>query len=358
MRHTCALVLRVALVAGAGAGIAACSSTGHSQDALSDVRSLPAAYQVVYQVTNFIGSTTQQGWEVFTQTSPFDASDLTYATDPRGGSAPEGGSVTDFDHLYDLSNGQLALISDRQPGPGSGIEAVAVELRELQSRGQIEPLGRSRVAGERCLSFRFGELPVGPIAPLGSTGHDDMCIDPSGVDIQEIWTLHGRVAFQRTAVEVRIGPPDPAIRPAPPTSGALRSATPTMILTVSAAPTASFLAQPPPPAGFSAQPAVSTIAHDPSDPNRVTDTSTLWAFSGGGAVVTVEAGQGQLPWAPAGTPTRALRLTGLGTAVSALRSDGPEIRVQLGEGRWIRVRGTIPLQELAGYASELTLAGR
>ena len=49
-------------------------------------------------------------------------------------------------------------------------------------------------------------------------------------------------------------------------------------------------------------------------------------------------------------------LPGLGTATTALRSDGPEVRVPLGAGRWVRVRGTVPLSELVSYARRLTAA--
>jgi hypothetical protein len=102
---------------------------------------------------------------------------------------------------------------------------------------------------------------------------------------------------------------------------------------------------------------VGAVARNPNEPLQVTDISAIWSFSSGGAVITVEAGQGQIPWA-AGGPVTQLQLRGLGPASSALRSDGPEIRVQLDQDRWVRVRGTVPPGQLAGYASEVALAGR
>jgi hypothetical protein len=47
--------------------------------------------------------------------------------------------------------------------------------------------------------------------------------------------------------------------------------------------------------------------------------------------------EGQLPWSRGDTPTRPVRLAGLGPAVVALRSDGPEIRVDLSGSRWVSV---------------------
>lgn len=321
------------------------------------MRALPASFQVVYRVVNSSGPATRQSWEVFTQTSPFDGSDLDYGSDPRNGALPTAGTVSTFDHLYDLSGGRLTLVSDRQPGPISGTEAVAVERRDLESRRLAESVGRSTVAGAGCAMERFGEPPVGPIAAPTPAGHDDMCIDQHGLDVRDVWTLRGRVVFERTAVEVRMGAPDPGIRSAPPATGAQRSSAPP-ILSVSTTPASSYLAPPATPDGFAAGSPVSTVAYNPSDPSQVTDTSTIWSFSNGGAVVTVEAGTGQLPWAASGTPSQAVHLNGLGAATSALRSDGPEIRVQLDRSRWVRVRGTVPLEVLTRYASELTLAGR
>lgn len=317
---------------------------------------LPAAFQVVYQVVTSVGTTARR-WEVLTETSPFQVSDLTYESDPRTGAPPSTGTVSSFDHLYDLARGELTLVSDRQPGPGSGIDAIAVELRELRDRGLAQLVGRSSAAGAPCQLARLGEPPVGPIGPPNGTGHDDICVDRSGIVLQETWTYRGVAVLQRHAVEVRDGPPDPAIEGAPSTSSAQPSRAPA-ILIVSPAQAPSYLAVPPRPDGFTADPAVATTAYDPTDPTHLTDTSTIWAFSVGGEVLTVEAGQGQLPWGTGDAQAEMHNLNALGPASSALRSDGPEIRFQLDQGRWVRVRGTVPPERLALYASELRLVGR
>lgn len=358
--HQVGFLLRVVVAA---ILVAACgSNTSAIQPDLSDIPALPEAFQVVYRVLTSNGTTAASHWEVFSQSSPFDVSDLTYLSDPRAGAPPVTGAVSSFDHLYDLNAGNLTLVSDRQPGPGSGADAVGVELQELRRRGLAQSHGRSTLAGRPCSITRFGEPPVGPISPPNGTGYDDLCIDRSGIVLRESWTYHGTAALQRTAVEVHIGVVDPVIQGAPPLSAARRSAAPAVLtVTPLSSPQPlppSFLATPGPPPGFNPQPAVSTVAYDPTDPTRATDTSTIWAFSAGGSVVTVEAGQGRLPWGSNGTPTVPVLLRGLGTGASALRSDGPEVRFTLDGDRWIRVRGTIPPDRLALYASALMLAGR
>ncbi len=318
---------------------------------------MPAAYQIVYRVDQSGGGVTRESWEVFTQTDPFGASDVTYQSDPRNGASPVTGTVSSFDHLYDLAHGQLTLVSARQPGPGSGIQALGVELAELKSRGLTQVVGRAVVAGESCTVFRLGEPPVGPISAPNGSGHDDMCIDRSGLVLREAWTYQGRLVLQRTALQRRVGTADPTLTGPPPESSARDTHVPPVLRLVEPG-AQSFLADPPLPAGFAAPPTVATVAYSPSDPTRVIDTSMIWSFVSGGKLISVEAGQGMLPWAPAGSPTQAVALAGLGAATSALRSDGPEIRVELSASRWVRFRGTVPPEVLARYASELTLAGR
>lgn len=353
-----------AAICGGGLLAACASSCGGSQASpkASDVTALPATYQVVYRVETSHGSSSQQSWEVLTQSGPFDVSDLVYRSDPRLGADPNSGTVSSFDHLYELSGGRLTLVSDRQPGPGSGAPGAGVEVAELAQRRIAAIKGRSAAAGEPCTVVRFGEPPVGPITAPNGSGTDDICIDRSGLEAHEAWTYHGRVVLERTAVEVRVGSSDSAIHGAPALSTAQTSGAPA-ILKVTERPDQinapqSYLATPPAPEGFTAQPVATTIAFSPSDPSQVTDLSTIWSFSDGGAVITVEAGQGQLPWSPGDTPSGALELKGLGRAALALRSDGPEVRIELDQNRWVRVRGTVPPLQLSRYASELALAGR
>jgi hypothetical protein len=97
---------------------------------------------------------------------------------------------------------------------------------------------------------------------------------------------------------------------------------------------------------------------DTQTPTSTAAASVVWAFVAGPRVITVEAGTGrpgQLPWRADDTVTRPVTLRGLGRALTAVRSDGAEVRVDLGGGRWVRVRGTLPVGDLVVYAQQLTL---
>jgi hypothetical protein len=347
---------RVAWVVGAGvvAAAAVIAALALSLPGGSSGTALAARYQVVYRVTTSNASATD--WEVLTVTDPFDVSDLTYTADPRSGARPSAGSVTTYDALYDLRGGQLQLVTYRQPALGSGDQALVTELGDLTKRGlAARRPGRRTVAGVGCDVLRVSEPPAGPLTPVGPSGHDDLCLTGSGVELSETWTLGGKVVLERTAVEATIGSTDRhlALSPAPGSAAPAAEA----LVAVSRPAAATFLLPPPGPAGFEAMPSVHAITHDPTDLTRVADVSDVWAFRRAGDLVTVEAGTGQTPWNVGSIPTRAVRLKKLGRAVTVLRSDGPEVQVQLGGGRWVRVRGTVPLGQLVSYASELLPAG-
>ena len=98
---------------------------------------------------------------------------------------------------------------------------------------------------------------------------------------------------------------------------------------------------------------------DPQAPTQIIAATVVWAFVNGPRVITVEAGEergGILPWRSGDTVTDNVQLPALGSASTALRSDGPEVRINAGAGRWVRVRGTAPLRILVAYARELHLA--
>jgi hypothetical protein len=120
----------------------------------------------------------------------------------------------------------------------------------------------------------------------------------------------------------------------------------------------SFVAPPPAPGGFRARTPEHFTLPDPQHPRTVLASSTVWSWVDGAEVLTVEAGteaQGQLPWKPDDTVTRPVNLTGLGPAQTALRSDGPEVRVVVSGRGWVRVRGTGRLADVVRFADKLRL---
>ena len=320
------------------------------------------SYVIVYQVS-------QNGvphWEVVSVQRPFSGSDLTYMTPaaPHQGDTATSGNLSTMTGLYAVGAQGVQLVSARQPGPPSGDQYLGAEIQELTRRGLAADVRTAAtVAGRPCEVYRFAAPPSGPLARVGGSGdHDDLCLDVDGLVLSEMWTYHGRVVLQRTAVDVRSSTratTESSAPAAPSTAGALPASAQGATVTADAKP-ATFIATPPAPAGFQAAgPSVDFSLPDPQDPSQTAATSVVWTFADGDRVISVEAGSergGALPWQEGDTATAAVTLAGLGPATTAVRSDGFELRIDLGGGRWVRVRGTVPLDTLVSYGHRLVRA--
>jgi len=348
-----------AVVAAVGV-LASCSSAGRSRHAQPTISALPHSYVVTYRVLQ----NASQHWEVLTVQRPFAGSDLTYDTAdaPRGSDPPASGNISTNLALFAVDGTAVHTVSGRQPGPASGDQYLAPELGDLLARKLAADTGETHtVAGRACRVYRFLEPPSGPVKPLGrGSDHDDLCLDRGGLLLSERWMYHGGVVLQRTATAVREsdGELDAGVEPAAPSTA---GAAPAPAGAASAVPSAhpdTFLAPPPVPPGYtSAGPPVVFTVPDPQRPTATLATSVVWAFADGARFVTVEAGTGrpgQPPWRPDDTVTKPMTLKVLGPATTALRSDGAEVRVDLGSGKWVRVRGALPVSQLTAYAEGLS----
>jgi hypothetical protein len=341
----------VVVAGGVTAAVVTTGGRGRSSLAAS---ALPGSYEIVYLVETGANGPPVETWEVLDATGALAASDLTYHKDPRSGAAPASGTVSTAQGLYDLANGKLSLVSEREPGLASGPQALGAELPDLVRWGLAVDLHRSEtLAGRTCRLVRMREPPAGPITAVSGGDHDDLCIDSAGLMLSESWTYKGRVVLTRRAEAVEPGAPESSIRgvPAPPAaagSGAARS-----VITLGPVTGPSFLPAPPAPSGFAAETPVEVTADNPEQPGSVLFKAEEWAYVADGRVVTVAAGEGAAPWDDSALPTKSVSLAGLGRAVEVLRSDGPEIQVQLPGAHWVRIRGTVSLAELVRYASSL-----
>jgi len=304
-------------------------------------------YRITYRVT-FQNSVRYEDLSV---RRPYEATDLTAAD---ATALPSNGAISTENALYDVRGpGDLVLVGGREPGPPSGDQDLATQMPEMTARHLASDLHASqRIAGRTCHTFRLLEPPSGPIKPLKGSDHDDMCIASGGLVLSESWTLKGNVAFSRRATKVSHDAlPIPALANATTPSGQ-GTATSRVVQNPS-----SFLRSPVAPSRWHAQPVVELAIPTPNAPQMPALASIVWAFSRGARTIFVEAGgpSGQVPWQTGDTVTRSVRLAGLGGATTAIRSDGAEIRVALSGGRWVRVRGTLPLRTLVRYAQQLRL---
>jgi len=254
--------------------------------------------------------------------------------------------------VYAFASGEFRLISDRQPGPPGYDQDLLTQMPELQSRHLASDLRRSEtVTGRSCELYRFLEPPAGAVAVLSGSEHDDICIDSQGLELAETWYLKGKVVETRRAATITVG----AVNPPIPPSGTSLPSNAAATARLDPAPS-SFLPSPATPSGFQRGEPEDVIEGNPQQAGQLEAAEVVWYFIKGPDVITVEAGEnapGQLPWDSQSTVTRPVRLTRLGAARSAIRSDGAELRIDLGDGQWVRIRGTVPLAGLITYANTL-----
>jgi hypothetical protein len=306
---------------------------------------LAPAYTIVYREETLTPTGPVARWESLSVHRPYRAADLLYATPALG--SPISGTIATEDALYDVRPGRPPLlVGGRQPGVPTGDQDLLTQLPDLMSRGLAADLRSSRVvAGRSCRMYRLLEPPSGPIKPLAGPGNsDDMCIASGGLVLSEQWTLDGSVVLTRVAIRAAL-----VAGPIPSTAGA-ESAPGLSPATIVTSPQ-TLLAPPPAPPGFRARPVVELLLQNPFGPRPA---SVTFAFADGAHTISVEAGTGPPPWQDGDTVTRRAGLR-IGHGTSALRSDGGEVRVDAGGGRWVRVRGSVPVRSLVSYAGELRL---
>lgn len=319
------------------------------------------SYVIVYEVTD---SGAHQ-WEVLSVQRPFAASDLIYTTTgaPGPGDRATSGNMSTMTNLYAVDSHSVRLVSGRQPAAPSGDEYLGAEIHEQTKRGLATDLRTSaNFAGRACENFRFSGPPTGALVPLGpGSDHDDLCLDADGLVMSEDWTYRGKAVRHRVAVHVKTSDStltDTAVPVVPSTVDAI----PPTVYAATIRPDphpSTFISAPPAPAGFQpAGPAVDFRFPDANHPSLTAAASVVWAFTSGPNVVEVEAGteRGALPWTSGETVTDPIALSGLGRAETAVRADGFELRIDLGGGQWVRVEGTVPLDQLVTYGHRLTRA--
>lgn len=318
----------------------------------------PTTYRIVYHVTQ-PDSPGSERWEELTVRRPFEARDAVFQQRPAPGTQPFAGTLATTDHLILIQEGgKLQELSGRQPSSPTGDQALAVELDEAERRKIAGPPGVQRtIAGRTCQDHPFLEPPAGVIKALTGGDRDLVCIDHDGLVLREEWKLKGKVALLREAETVDLAPADvdtvlspAAAAPSPEPAGVPQIVDPSTVGRV--------IADPAPPGGFTQATKVGFLMigepQMPSTPPPILYTSTVWGFARGGDSITIEAGasgSGPPPWLDSDL-SRDVDLP-MGKAQSVLRSDGPELRVVLTDGKWVRIRGTVPIDALEAYARTL-----
>src|SRR3954451_7741528 len=111
------------------AGLAAGGCGGSSGPKLLGT-ARPASYRITYQ-TKTTGPT---AFQVLTARRPFDVRNATFASPPKPGDAPTGGTMTSFDHSHVGPPDPPPGVSGRQPAVGTADQALAPVMADAIDR--------------------------------------------------------------------------------------------------------------------------------------------------------------------------------------------------------------------------------
>ena len=310
----------------------------------------PAAYRITYRVSRRgAGDRT----ETITVVRPFWSASVTDTSEERWA----------FGRVFTKDGPVFAV------GPTlAGMDLrVAPALDDALDRRLLERREQRTVAGRRCQVYRASTTVVGgTLQPTIDVGeYADVCVDERGLLLEEWWVVDGDAIQQRIATEVELRVPDDfgtAWSGEPPSESAEEGGGSILTLTPgSSPPGAPFFTAPAPPGDgfehlgrFSVIPPQAAAFGDGEERGSiVASTADVWRR--GIDIVVLDQG-GNLDGVAIYDPdpdNETVELPNLGTAELLVSLTGNELRVQRPGGKFVRVVGTLPLDDLLAFARTL-----
>jgi hypothetical protein len=330
----------------------------------------PASYDIVYRSVETATDAPVTTTERFRIRRPFDARIETKRGEPPGGDVTSQ-RLTRFGVLGTPGNdGRWTLFAVPPAVAGSDVRPAAV-LEAAVERGALELRERRRVLGRECQVYRAGGLASGgnlvPYDP-DVEEHADVCIDAAGLLLEETWVKDGRRLTRKvaTSIEENVDLGDRLFEPTDASNlayadggGLIQEVDPA---TMPASTTFWMLDEPP--AGFEHRGRYSVVparldpfrqSFDPGEEQRGTaSVADVWVR--GSELLVIDQG---IVTSPSGTieehpHAEVVRLGELGDGEAFLDLRTSEVRAQPAGGGFVRVYGTLALDDLV----ELTRALR
>lgn len=322
----------------------------------------PAAYQITYRVEELVDGRVVAGSAVLLVRRPFDSRlerrDLTVSD------AVASIRVAGLGVLAQSVGSERAVLRHPAPAPAPG--DVRADLIVGSAPGLLGDRREwRRVLGRACQVVRSGApLLSGEIVPAPAPeAHVDSCLSAEGLVLEEVSSQRGTPTARWVATAVDLQPdvddarfslPGAAEVPAGQGGGSVKAVDPTSrslgTFWELDGPAAGFT-----PAGrYAVVPPQAATASDPaSRPNLVAAVVDVWTR--GPDIVLVDQGGtlGQVPPFAAHRFGHPADLGALGQGEWFLTPAGPEVRVLLPPGRYVRVAGTLPVEDLLALARRL-----
>ncbi|HEX4903853.1 MAG TPA: hypothetical protein VFU93_00280 [Acidimicrobiales bacterium] len=266
--------------------------------------------------------------------------------------------VADFGYFGEREPGDETEVRTAVPAPSPG--DVRADLLDLDGGGAVR-----RIAGRECQVHTFGaQLLLGTVADGGDT---ETCIDADGLVLEEVVRDADGIVSRWVATAVDIEPETTdadfalegvAARPAAEGGGSLREVEPT------SRSEGQFYELAEVPAGFVHRGRYAVVP--PQEANPEDENTRAHVIAGvvdvwvrGIDVLVLDQGGtlGRVPpfgGHPNGTPEDELSAQYRGVAESIRSAHANEVRVLLPPGRYVKVIGTLPVDELIDLLADLT----
>ncbi|HUP85954.1 MAG TPA: hypothetical protein VM143_09840 [Acidimicrobiales bacterium] len=268
-------------------------------------------------------------------------------------------SETSFGRLaIQPSRGARSIVS---PPPSAVVPRPDLVVGRAVDEGLVDAREMRRVAGRRCQVFRsLAPVSSSTISAALPTRHTDTCITGEGIVVEEWQVEDGRPVRQRVAVEVQLGGVDLSPIDEAPTINAGQGGGSVLPVDPGADPEGRFFVLDAPPPGFHLRGRYSVIPPQPgltdATERRKAVASTADVYERGTDVLIVDRGNTlNLDRAfqprPEGRPVDLGPLFGQGELL--LSWSGPEVRWGDEDGEFVRVYGTVSIDEVLATAKAL-----
>jgi len=169
----------------------------------------PAAYHVTYRVDSYdSGKPVSTDTEDFQVSRPYDAAVQGKAGAPPG-TSQQWRSVSNLGLYWDTSNGGDPEVYHVLPQTALGDLRLDATLDDLVTQKLFVPRERRQVLGRECQVYRTGApLETFSVAKATATDYADACIDRSGLLLEEVAVVGGKLDSRMLATSV-----DAAARP-------------------------------------------------------------------------------------------------------------------------------------------------
>jgi len=311
------------------------------------IASTPVAYRSVYRAESYQDAQVTVSTEEVLVQRPFDGKVSIREGEPPGGTSQFEGR-SQFGIYGNFTEAGAAQIAGDAPTVALGDVRVGTSLDELVDEGLFVPGDRRKALGKECQTYRTGSpLQSLKISAPTDTDYVDVCLDNTGLILEEVAIVGDKLAQRLTATTIEL---DPAVDPGSfaiegEHVGADQGGNEVTEIDKATAPAPGYWALAAPPTGFTHKGRYLVVGEG---------SSWVDVYVRGVDIVTVRQG------APAGEPDltdagpgKDVDLGGIGAGKMLLRSIGPTLTAHPGSDTFVHVNGTLAPAELQDLAKAL-----